>query len=357
MKASTQIELNDPCLPIQADLSAMLDGELDAAVVRRVMVHSDACPSCSAFLDGIRQQANAHRQLAAIQMLDPESGAPRTQEALADVVGRLTEEDPQTAELRRRLLENQRQLAKILYELGRGFVLMGVNPEFSRVVAREPVPVPDICLRGRNLLDEVERMTSREQLHVGQEWVRAKVLFSEREIRNPVENLAKGKRLLRETLILWSEYHEARIYLGHAYHVEKKFDRAALEFNHVLEQAKNPVIRAYALENLGNLRLEQDLLDEALELFHQLVDSGVIEQEPRFYTTYFNMALAYGLQHRFDECEEWLSVLDQRFPHRRRFLAAEFAKRNYFADVFEGAPEQEPHFVDRFPAWFRRNEG
>ncbi len=329
----------------------MLDGELNAAVVRRVMVHSDACPSCSAFLDGIRRQARAHRQLAAAHMLDP-TGAPRTLEAVADLLDRVPGENSQTADLRRRLLENQRQLAKILYELGRGFVLMGVNPEFSRVVAREPVPVPDICLRGCNLLDEVERLGSRAQLHVGQEWVRAKVLFSEREIRNPVENLAKGKRLLRETLILWSEYHEARIYLGHAYHVEKRHDQAAFEFNHVIEQARNPVIRAFALENLGNLRLEQDQFEEAVALFHQLVDSGVIDQEPRFYTTYFNMVLTYGHMKKFDECERWLTVLDEQFPHRRRFIAAEFAKRSHFARVVDSVPAVRQRFSERFPTWF-----
>jgi anti-sigma factor RsiW len=130
MKASLPLNTNDPCLPIQADLSAMLDGELDAAVVRRVMVHSDACPSCSAFLKSIRNQARAHRELATCQLID-------------SVVAE-REVNGDTVALRRRLLDNQRQLAKVLYELGRGFVLMGVDPSFSRIVAREPVPVPDV---------------------------------------------------------------------------------------------------------------------------------------------------------------------------------------------------------------------
>ncbi len=347
----------------------MLDGELDAAVVRRVMVHSDVCPSCSSFLDGIRQQARAHRQLAVCQMLDSmrESEVAEVAE-VAGVGGKVLDRvgdplageagpDDAARELRRRLLENQRQLAKILYELGRGFVLMGVNPSFSRIVAREPVPVPDICLRGRNLLDEVDRLSTRQQMHVGQEWVRAKVLFSEREIRNPVENLSKGKRLLRETLMLWGDFHEARIYLGHAYQVEQKPDRAVHEFGRVLEHARNPVIRAFALENLGNLHLEQDRLSEAVGLFHQLVDSGVIDQEPRFYTTYFNMALTYGLMKKFDDCEQWLAVLDEQFPHRRRFIASEFSTRNHFAQVIRNQPEVQARFAERFPTWFSSNEG
>lgn len=349
MKASIPVNVNDPCLPIQADLSAMLDGELDAATVRRVMVHSDACPSCRTFLDGIRNQARAHRQLAACDMIDAIRGGEfLPQEVPLGEDGTSIE----AHELRRRLLDNQRQLAKILYELGRGFVLMGVDPNFSRIVAREPVPVPDMCLRGRNLLDEVERLSLHDQVHVGQEWVRAKVLFSQREIKNPVENLAKGKRLLREALMLWSDYHEARIYLGHAYQVEQKHDRAIREFERVLRDARNPVVRAFALENLGNLYLERERLDDAVRMFLELVDSGVIEQEPRFFTTYFNLTLAYGFKRDFAEAERWLAVLDDRFPHKRRFVAGEFSKRTQFAGVLRQHPEVHRRWAGRFPAWF-----
>ncbi len=71
--AEQQIEtLEDPCLQIQADLSAMLDGELDAASVRRVMVHSDVCPSCTAFVEGIRVQARTHQDLHKCLVSDPE---------------------------------------------------------------------------------------------------------------------------------------------------------------------------------------------------------------------------------------------------------------------------------------------
>lgn len=357
MKPKATPQTSDPCLPIQADLSAMLDGELDAAVVRRVMVHSDACPKCSAFLNGIRNQARAQRTLAACGILDSQvladdaareaRGEPFADAALGSRDGRVSAD-----ELRQRLLENQRQLAKILYELGRGYVLLGVNPSFSRVVAREPVPVPDMCLRGRNLLDEVERLSSREKIHIGQEWVRAKVLLSQRDVRDPVNNLAKGKRLLHEALALWPGYHEARIYLGHAYQVECRFSRAIDEFTRVLAESRNPVIRAFALENLGNLHLEQGRCEQAVELFVELVDSGIIAREPRFHTSYFNLALACGFLERFEDCEYWLGLLDAQFPHRRRALAAEFAKRSQFAAVVRRNEAWYLRFSARFPAWF-----
>src|SRR5688572_24178238 len=50
----------DPCLPIQVDLSCMIDGELDPAAIRRVLVHAEVCASCGSFLRAIRLQAKAH---------------------------------------------------------------------------------------------------------------------------------------------------------------------------------------------------------------------------------------------------------------------------------------------------------
>ena len=350
-----RISNQEPCGPIQADLSAMLDGELDAAVVRRVLVHSDVCPACGTFLKGIRDQARAHRELAACGLTESES--PRLDDAVLDDVEKHDAAQHRGSrvrsdELRRRLLKNQRQLARVLYELGRGFVLMGVDPDFNRVVAREPVPVPDMCLRGRNLLDEVERMGTRGDINLGKEWVRAKVLFGQRDVRDPEANLAKGKRLLTEALMLWEGYHEARIYLGHVYQVEQLPEDALRAFTQVLEGTADPVMRAYALENLGNLHLEQERYELAAATFQELVDSGVIEREPRFHTTYFNLALVCGYMLDFDQCEHWLAILDKRFPHKRRPMAAEITMRSRFVGTVQRFPEVRERFAVRFPIWF-----
>lgn len=342
------VQADDPCMPIQMDLSAMLDGELAPALVRRVMVHSDVCDSCRAFLRGIRDSARAHRELDAAAMLD--SGAQHAEGVIEDLGG--SGVSVPAEELRRRLLSSQRRLAQILYELGRGFVLMGVDPSFSRIVSREPVPVPDMFLRGRSLLDEVSRMSDEGLADAGQEWVRAQLLFDERELRSPEENLARGQRLLGEALQLCPEHLDARIYLGHAHQVAGDPDAAAGEFQQVLDQARDPVTRAFALENLGNLHLEQGDLEAAMELFRELVDSGVIEQEPRFYTSYFNLALAAGFCGDFAACEDWLGILSERFPHRRRALGHEFRRRERFAELLRAQPEVHRRLAERFPFWF-----
>ena len=319
----------DPCLQIQADLSAMLDGELDAASIRRVMVHSDVCEWCKGFLHGIRAQAHAHREVAVAMAEDGSASV-------------------QARELRRELTENRQQLAKILYELGRGFVFMGISPRFSRVVAREPVPVPDVAQRGRNLVDELQRQSP---LAAG-EWVRARDLFASGYVNLPAENLEKGKRLLREVLQIDSTCHSARIYLGHALHVEGQRVAARAEFEAVLRDSQDTIMRAFALENTGNVWLEEGFPQRAIPYFLELVDSGAIQKEARFFTTYFNLAIASGLVLDFVACRSWFQRLYDEFPHKRSMIMRELRSRTNFAAVLQGHPAILQEFRAQFPCWF-----
>lgn len=331
----------------------MLDGELDASLVRRVLVHSDACPSCHAFLEGIRLQARAHSDLHRIESAEPGGlvelryldGGGETVQVSVD-------------ELRRELTENRRRLAQIFYELGRGFVFMGVSPRFSRIVQREPVPLPDMFQRGRNLLDEVDRITvglpgANSGVVRGHEWVRARELFESGQVRTPAENLEKGIELLREALLLVSGFHEARIHLGHALLLADRNDEARDEFETVL--ASDPLdveTRAYALLNLGNVHLDTGRYDRAIECFLQLVESGVVARSADFGLTHFNLALAYGLSERFDECESWLDRLYREMPHKRRMIAEQFRAHEFFASTLARHPRVLRAFAERFPAWF-----
>lgn len=375
-----------PCLQIQVDLSAMIDGELDAPSVRRVMVHSDVCAACRGFLQGIRQQVRLHKTLH-------EEGV------LGDRVG------SGAARLRRQLMENRQKLARILYELGRGFVLMGLSPDFSREVAKEPVPVPDLALRGRTLVDEVQRWVkdgdsvfsasngvgthgvgtngagtngagtngaasdaaigvpdARDTAPGGapglapgalpSEWVTAKQLFDQEQLRTPTENLAKGQRLLTECLLLQPSHDEARIYLGLVHHVRGQRTLARRQFAEVLAGTDDRVMRGYALLNLGNVHIDEGDCDGAIELLLQLVDSGVIEQQPRLGMAYFNLGLAYGLLGQFERSLEWFGRLHDELPHKRGAIARELGRRIQFVHLLRSRPEIERRFAASFPCWF-----
>ncbi len=341
----------DPCTQIQIDLSAMLDGELDAGSVLRVMMHSDACASCRAFLDGVRLQVRSHRQLHAVLVGEPDQ--------FIEVPGRGPNGTVRVAvaELRQHLTQNREQLARIFYEVGRGFVLLGLSPTFSRVVARDPASIADMFQRGRNLLDEVERMTSEiDPEAVGSEWLKARQLFGETWVRSPQENLAKGTELLREALLLAPEMNEARIYLGHAHHVAGDRAAACREFRDVLERSDDVGTRGFALLNLGNVHLESEEFADAERAFLELVGSGAVGSSPHLGLTYFNLALACGMQGRFDDCVAWLGRLYSELPHKRRMIAEELRDRVDFVECLARDPRVYDRLAHDFPIWFPKRE-
>lgn len=325
---------NDPCLQIQVDLSAMLDGELDPASVRRVMVHSDVCASCQAFLAGIRNQVRIHRKVRGADASSPVGAEPHAMSA--------------ASRLREQLTVNRRRLAKILYELGRCFVLTGLSPDFSREVAKEPVPLPDVAMRGRALLDEVSRA---EPGAPAPEWVCAKELFDS-QLHSPDENLSKGQRLLSEALSLEPELHEARIYLGLVHYVRGQRLLSRKQFTAVLGGSPDPVVRGYALLNLGNLHLDEGDCDGAVRILNELVASDAARTQPRMsITAFFNLGLAHGLKGQFGECLHWFGRLHDELPHRRAWVARELGRRSQFLHLIRSNPGARL-IAERFPAWF-----
>ncbi|MGK0303253.1 MAG: tetratricopeptide (TPR) repeat protein [Planctomycetota bacterium] len=333
----------DLCLPIQADLSAMLDGELDPAGVRRVTMHSDACPSCRSFFDGIRKQVGLHRRFAAV-MSEPEADEAHGQEL--DPVAR----DNQT--LRRQLTGNQRKLSRILYELGRNFTLMGLSPEFSREVAKEPMPVPDMAMRGRSLLDEVARASFEGNTSeaTAPEWVAAKDLF-DGQLRTPEENLARGQRLLAECMSLDPAADDARIYLGLVHYARGQRSLARKQFQVVLDRSEDAVMRGFALSNLSNIHLDEGDCDGAIALLLEVIESGVVAHQPRLVAALFNLALAHGLKGSFEESLHWFDRLRSDAPHRRRWVAQELSRRSHFLHLVHTHPEAHT-LADRLREWF-----
>lgn len=335
----------DLCLPIQADLSAMIDGELDPAGVRRVTMHSDACPSCSSFFEGIRKQVGLHRRFSAA-MSESEDAMPGAAMAEQGAAAR----DNQA--LRRQLTGNQRKLSRILYELGRNFTLMGLSPEFSREVAKEPMPVPDMAMRGRSLIDEVARAGVDANTP---EWVAAKDLF-DGQLRTPEENLARGQRLLAECISLDPAADDARIYLGLVHYARGQRSLARKQFQVVLERSDDAIMRGFALSNLSNIHLDEGDCDGAVALLLEVIESGVVTRQPRLVAALFNLALAHGLKGSFDESLRWFDRLRSDAPHRCRWVAQELSRRSHFLHLVHTHPEAHV-LADRLREWFPSEAG
>lgn len=315
-----------PCMPIQADLSAMVDGELDAAGVRRVLVHADRCAHCRAFLDGVRLQVRLHRAVAGADVA-PAAAPPSVVAGLRDA-----------------LTTSRHKLARVLYELGRGHVLMGLSSDYSREVAKEPVPAPDMAQRGRSLLDEASRGHGDRGA-----WVAAKDLF-DGVAGDAAANLAKGERLLRECLALDESHHEARIYLGLACHAAGGAQAARREFERVLARAEDRRIRGFALLNLGNLMLAEGDADAAVDVLLQVVDSGAIAEQPQLGAAYFNLGLAHGFAGRFAESATWFKRMAAEMPHKQAWMQRELRQRRDFVAMVASQPAARV-IAEALPGW------
>jgi tetratricopeptide (TPR) repeat protein len=204
-----------------------------------------------------------------------------------------------------------------------------------------------MAMRGRNLLDEVARSGAGV---AAPEWVVAKQLF-DGQVRTTDENLAKGQRLLSECLALETECHEARIYLGLVHYVRGQRLTARRQFHEVLNRSEDRRIRGYALLNLGNIHLDEGDAEGAVGLLLQLVDSGVIPEQPSLSTAYFNLGLAFGLNGQFGQCLAWFQRMVQELPHKRGWMARELGRRSQFLHLIRNHPDARV-VSEAFPAWF-----
>ncbi|HWB16818.1 MAG TPA: zf-HC2 domain-containing protein [Vicinamibacterales bacterium] len=80
-----------PCRETLQNISAYLDGELDATACEAIEQHSLGCPSCAALLDGLRTTVGLCRQAAHVEL--PESVRQRAR----DAVRRLLDQTPSAA--------------------------------------------------------------------------------------------------------------------------------------------------------------------------------------------------------------------------------------------------------------------
>jgi tetratricopeptide (TPR) repeat protein len=386
------VSASQPCNAVQVDISAMLDGELDEARVRRVLVHIEICPQCRSFMQRLRGQIELHREAWRLDAAPGKQEAGQQEDpldvsALSGVGGRALpsplEEDPfagdlfedldeelfwgeeQEAELARLIEDGRERLAEVLYQLGRAYVLLTVNPAFFRILSKEPVPIPEFRLRGRAILDGVSGGQDAPLDEDGQPmagFAEARELLDGR-LDSEQDNLEKGRKLLEEALLLDPGRIPARIMLGHYYWQKLELDYAARLFRdvwrrtHALgeQEPRDPStgvpLRCYALEHLGNIYIAEDLQYMALRIFRMLVDSGVMQIHANFSSCLLNLSYTC-LQIGADEQGlQALLRLYRDFPSKRSEMGQIIGLRPDFLTLLD-----QESFAERLaracPEWF-----
>jgi tetratricopeptide (TPR) repeat protein len=327
----------------------MIDGELDPAAIRRVLVHAEVCASCGSFFRAIRMQARAHGVLW--QALEERLVDGPARDVGFTRRGSLGEGGGFPGRIDRlaaRLVDGRAlELAKIFYQMGRAYVHLVVSPDFYRAVECESVPIPEYQLRGRELVEQI----SDARRPGAEAWVRARSLLNG-VLDSVRDNLEKGSSLLEEALDIKPLYHEARIYLGHARELSGRGEEARVEFRRVLRSTRSRVLRSFAMENLGNSFLIAEDLESAIAMFRRITTSGILEKEPRFFTALLNLAAACARAGRIAECSDALATLDTRFPEKRDWVRDQISSRPQFRAAIEKKASIKTAFARKFPAWF-----
>jgi len=321
-----------PCDAVQVDLSCMMDGELDEGTVRRVLVHLEVCPRCRLFFGELRRQVRVHR------------------DAFRMMAGGLGESGRAGGESQAELEDDRRRLAQVFYELGKAYVLVSISPSFRREVASEPLPILASRNRGQALLDDYlggRRFQDRR----AQRWNEVRSLLKGR-LGDKGETLRKGIRILEESLHLHGSFFQARIYLGHARNLARDLEGACEEFRRVLRESRQELIRGFALENLGNAYLQMGELEDAARCFRRVVHGDILRREPRFFTSWFNLGLTYGLQGKINQSMGCFRELHDNYSKQRRAVREIFSTHREISSLLNQNDTFRSRLREKCPGFF-----
>ena len=275
MKSSWWTEVTpEVCLTFQADLSALVDGELDRSHAVRAVAHLEVCSGCHDFLDDIREMARMHRDIT-----DPDALITR----FSALTGQELLHRAESAELSSRL-------ATIFYQLGKAYVLAATDATYRNEVFEPAVRVEREKTRGRGFVDGV--IASGRGLDADVDWNEARHSLNGRltRIEGPLE---KGKRLLEESLSVDPDLSEARLYRAYVHAHEGRRMRAAEDLRYVFDTAMDEVNRGHAAMQLGKLYGAEGDDRRALVCFRWVTMSGLADIEPRFFLAHYNSAVCY----------------------------------------------------------------
>ncbi|MBJ02254.1 MAG: hypothetical protein CMK00_05225 [Planctomycetes bacterium] len=321
------------CLPFQKDLSSLVDGELDEPAAARALVHLDACPGCQEFFSDIQRFVHLHQDMA-----DPD----RIMARMAQWSGRDLTQAAERADLDHRL-------ATILYQLGKAYTLLAIDPGFRERVFEAPVAVDQVKHRGRGFVDGIlaaDRVADRSQ-----DWREARHMLNGRleRITDPLE---KGRRLLDSALTIDNSHEEARLYLAYILRHEGKRLKAAEAFREVFDTALNEANRGHAANQLGRLHAAEGDQREASKWYRWVVLSGLADRDDRFWVARFNLGLSYALDGDTERSLTGFRTLLDRHPSRVGAVAQLFANARSLRAAIDGQPGFAEALISRCPELF-----
>lgn len=325
--------LDEVCQNFQMDLSCLLDAELDESAAGRAMVHMEACECCRTFFEDTRTHVKLHRDMS-----DPDRLFARF--AMLKLTGSDSLREVEGIDLVHRL-------ATIFYQLGKAYVLAGIDTGYRERVFESAVPVDSVQSRGRGFVDGV--LLKGQTQAGGLDWQRARAMLNGRldRIDSPVE---KGRRLLEEATAIDPSHEEARLYLAFLHGHEGKRLTAAEEYRQVFNTAIHEANRGHAAIQLGRLYSSEKSYRKAIACWRWVLMSGLADLDDRFFVARFNLGMVYALTHNKRRSLHYFREMLDRHPARVGEIAELFsrspklresidAQPGFIEDLVRGCPE------------------
>lgn len=331
---------HEPCPPFATDLSALVDGEVDETVARRLVVHLEICDKCRDFFQTMRSMAQTHRELAGMAA-GAEGPAPR----------RAPDRERAARDRVRRIVGRRafRRFAAVLYRLGKAYLLITVDRNYRTEVFRQPVAVDAESVRGREFVDRI--LARGEGRFAGYNWIEAGRLL-ETSMESDLDLRERARVLLEQALFLKPNFAEARLYLGFYFKLKGDLDSAEREFQRVFESAKTAENRGHAGTQLVTVLEAKGNLEGAIGVIERMLARRLPEQDGRFYFTYFNLAVIRALRGEFALAADALASLARRFPDRLGEVRSKLAQSHPLRDALFQSPEFRIDVERRIPALF-----
>lgn len=311
--------LDEVCSNFQLDISCLVDAELDETAAGRAMIHMEACSCCREFFEDTRTHLRLHRDMA-----DPD----RLFARFAMLTGAGAMPAIETIDLVHRL-------ATVFYQLGKAYVLAGIDAGFRERTLEAVVPIETTQTRRRGFVDGV--ILSGNERAGGLDWHRARAMLNGRleQIESPTE---KGRRLLEEALAVDPSHEEAQLYLAFLHAHEGQRLTAAEEFRQIFNSAVDEKNRAVAAIQLGRLYSAEKSYTKALACWRWVTMSGLVERDERFFVVRFNLGMVYALMRNQSRSLAYFRQLLDRHPQRAREVADLFMRSPKLREAIDAQP-------------------
>ncbi|MEZ5979466.1 MAG: tetratricopeptide repeat protein [Planctomycetota bacterium] len=327
---------SDTCSPecesLQADLSSLVDGELDEVAAASAMAKLESHPECRDFFENVRAQVRMHGELA-------------DSDKLVDQFARLVGAEPGHGFLAR---EAVHRLAAIFYQLGKAYALNAIDPDFRIRVFEKAAEIEPMRARGRGYVDG---MSSRGASS-GLDWSSKRHLLNG-SLERIAKPLDKARKLLRECLLLEPDYEPALLWSAYIEMHDGRRVKAARMFEDVFRVGVDPASRGHAAVMLGKIHEEEQDYATALKWFRWVGISGLADDLPQFFFSRFNAGLCYSHLERPERALDSFRTLLDRHPDRITEIAGFFANSPGLRLCVESQPGFADALVERCPELFR----